>query len=80
MVPNEKANRTADCLERISRLMTCVTKTVQRGLSAVETGCERWNIKTNENKTQAIYSYRCRPPEAHLTLSGRNIGLDGDRT
>jgi hypothetical protein len=36
--------------------------------------CERWNIKINEDKTQAIYlSCRLRPPEAHLTLNGQNI-------
>jgi hypothetical protein len=35
---------------------------------------ERWNIKINEDKTQAIYfSHRFRPPEAHLTLSEGNI-------
>jgi hypothetical protein len=36
--------------------------------------CERWNIKINEDKTQAIYfSHRLRPFEAHFTLNGRNI-------
>jgi hypothetical protein len=36
--------------------------------------CERRNIKISEDKTQAIYfSHRRRPPESHLTLSGRNI-------
>jgi hypothetical protein len=49
-----------------------VLRKLQQGLSAVETWCEQWNIKINEDKSQAIYfsSYR---PEAHLTLSGRNI-------
>jgi hypothetical protein len=43
-------------------------------LSAIETWCERWNIKINEDKTQAIYfSRRLRPPETYLTLNGRNI-------
>jgi predicted transcriptional regulator len=47
---------------------------MQRGLSAIETWCERWNIKINEDKTQAIFfSHRIRTPEAHLTLNGRNI-------
>jgi hypothetical protein len=46
----------------------------QRGLSAIETWCERWNIKVNEDKTQATYfPHKLRPPEAHLTLNGRNI-------
>jgi hypothetical protein len=35
---------------------------------------ECWNIKTNEDKAQAInFSHRLRPPEAHLALNGRNI-------
>jgi hypothetical protein len=34
--------------------------------------CERWNIKINEDKTQAIYfSQQRRPPDS--TLNGRNI-------
>jgi hypothetical protein len=42
---------------------------LQRGLSAVETWCERWDIKLNEDKTQAIYfSHRFRLSDAH----GRN--------
>jgi hypothetical protein len=40
----------------------------------METWCERWNIKINEDKIQGIYSYRSRcPPVSHLTLNGRNI-------
>jgi hypothetical protein len=51
-----------------------VLRNLQRGLSAIETWCERWNIRINEDKTQAIYfSHRLRPPEAYLTLNGRNI-------
>jgi hypothetical protein len=35
---------------------------------------ERCNIKTNKDKTQAIYfSHRIRSPESLLTLNGRNI-------
>jgi hypothetical protein len=35
---------------------------------------ECWNIKINEDKTQAInFSQRLTPPEAHLTLNGQNI-------
>jgi hypothetical protein len=46
------------------------TEKLQRDLSAIE----HWNIKINEDKTQAIYfSHKLRPPEAHLTLNGRNI-------
>jgi hypothetical protein len=51
-----------------------VLRKLQRGLSAIETWCEHWNIKINEDKTQAIYySQRLRLPEAYLTLNGRNI-------
>jgi hypothetical protein len=51
-----------------------VLRKLQRGLRAIETWCERWNIKINEYKTQAIYFFhQLRPPEAHLTLNGRNI-------
>jgi hypothetical protein len=51
-----------------------VLRKLQRGLSAIGTWCERWNIKINEDKTQAIYfSHRIRLPEAYLTLNERNI-------
>jgi hypothetical protein len=47
---------------------------LQRGLSSMETWCEHWNIKINEDKTRGIYFSRSRrPPESHLTLNGRNI-------
>jgi hypothetical protein len=40
----------------------------------METWCERWNIKINEDKTRGIYFSRSRrSPESRLTLSGRNI-------
>jgi hypothetical protein len=36
--------------------------------------CERWNIKTNEDKTQTIYfSHRYRPVEAFLVLKVRQV-------
>jgi hypothetical protein len=36
--------------------------------------CERWNIKINEDKTQAIYfTHRNRPPDSLLMLNGQNI-------
>jgi hypothetical protein len=51
-----------------------VLRKLQRGLSAIETWYEHWNIKINNDKTQATYfSHRLRPPDAHLTLIGRNI-------
>jgi hypothetical protein len=51
-----------------------VLRKLQRGLSAIETRCERCSIKINKDKTQAIYlSHRFKPPEAHLTLNRRHI-------
>jgi hypothetical protein len=42
--------------------------------AAIETWCEHWNIKINEDKTQVIYfSYRHGPVGIHLTLKGWNI-------
>jgi hypothetical protein len=65
------ANNT--CIYATDRKEVYVLRKLQRGLSAIETWCERWNIKTNEDKTQAIFfSHRLRPLEAHLTLNGRN--------
>jgi hypothetical protein len=51
-----------------------VLRKLQRGLSAIETWCERWNININKDKTQDIYfSHRLRPPEVHHILNGQNI-------
>jgi len=51
-----------------------VLRKLQRGLTSLESWCERWNIKTNEDKPRAIYfSHRRRPLEAHLTLKGGHI-------
>jgi hypothetical protein len=36
-----------------------IFRKLQRGLSLMEAWCERWNIKLNEDKTQAIY-FSCR--------------------
>jgi hypothetical protein len=49
-----------------------IVRNLQRGLSSMETWCERWNIKINEDKTRGIYFSRCRrPPESRLTLNGK---------
>jgi hypothetical protein len=54
--------------------MSYVPRKLHRDLSAIETWCERLNIKINEDKTKAIYfSHRFRPPETHLTLNVPNI-------
>jgi hypothetical protein len=51
-----------------------VLNKLQRGLTAVGSWCQRWNIKINEGKTQAIYfSKRRRMPGDDLQLIGRNI-------
>jgi hypothetical protein len=47
---------------------------LQRGLTAIGSWCQHWNIKINEGKTQTIYfSRRRRLPEDDLQLNGRNI-------
>jgi hypothetical protein len=52
-----------------------VFRKLQRGLSGNETWCERWNLKINKDKTQAIY-FSHRLSHRHrliLTLNGRKI-------
>jgi hypothetical protein len=62
------------CVYATDRKEGYVLRKLQRGLSATETWCERWNIKINEDKIQPIYfPHRLRPPGAHLRLNGRNI-------
>jgi hypothetical protein len=44
-----------------------ILRKLQRGLIAVETWLERWNIKIEADKTQTIFfPHILRPPEAHL--------------
>jgi hypothetical protein len=51
-----------------------VLNTLQRGLNAVGSWCQRWNIKINEGNTQAIYfARRHRMPRDAVQLNGRNI-------
>jgi hypothetical protein len=51
-----------------------VPRKLQRGLASMESWCERWNIKLNEDATQAIYfSHRRKPVKAFLTLKGRQV-------
>jgi hypothetical protein len=62
------------CLYATDRKDGFVVRKLQRGLSSMETCCELWNIKINEDQTRGIYFSRSRrPPESHLTLTGRNI-------
>jgi hypothetical protein len=46
---------------------------LQRGLTAVNSRCERWNIKINEVKTQAIYFSRSLRVLDVLQRNGRSI-------
>jgi hypothetical protein len=51
-----------------------VLSKLQRGLTAVGSWCQRWNMKINEGKTQAIYfSKRGRMHGDDLQLNGQNI-------
>jgi hypothetical protein len=62
------------CIYVTDRKEGCVLRKLQRGLIAMETWCETWNITINEDKTQTIYfSHRRRPVEAHIELKGRKI-------
>jgi hypothetical protein len=64
------------CLYATERKESFVVRKLQRELNSMETWCERWNSKTNEDKTQGIYFSRSRQrPDSHLTLNGRNIPL-----
>jgi hypothetical protein len=67
------------CLYATERKEGYVLRKLQRGLDAIETWCECWNIKINEDKTQAIYfSHRIRAPKCSLTVNGRNIPFVND--
>jgi hypothetical protein len=60
------------CLYATDRKEGFIVRKLQRGLSSMETWCERWNIKVNEDKTRGIYFFRsCRPPESRLILNGK---------
>jgi hypothetical protein len=62
------------CIYATDRKEGYALRKLQRGLSAIETWCERLNIKANTDKTHAIYfSHRLGPRKAHLTLNGQNI-------
>jgi hypothetical protein len=62
------------CLYATNRKEGFILRKLQRGLSSMETWCERCNVKSKEEKTQEIYfRRRSGPPEFHLTLNGWNI-------
>jgi hypothetical protein len=59
------------CLYATERKEVYVSRKVQRGLNSMSTRCERWYIKFNEDKTQAIYfSHQRRHPDSLLILNG----------
>jgi hypothetical protein len=45
-----------------------VLRKLQRYFPSMVSWCERWNMKINEDKDQAIYFSRRGPDEAYLTL------------
>jgi hypothetical protein len=62
------------CLYATDRKEGYILKKIQRGLDSMAAWCERWNIKINEDKTQAIYfTHQNRLPASLLMLNGRNI-------
>jgi hypothetical protein len=63
------------CIHAIDRKESYVLTKLQRGLSAIDTWCERWSIKDEVNTQAIFFSHRLRPPEDHLTLNGRNMPL-----
>jgi hypothetical protein len=59
--------------EKYERRVLCK---LQRGLTAVNSWRERWNIKMNEGKPQAIYFSRRRSVTDYvLQLNGQNISF-----
>jgi len=64
------------CVYARDRKEGYVLRKLQRDFTAMETWCDRWNIKINEDKTQYIhFSHRRGPVEVHLKLIGRNTPL-----
>jgi hypothetical protein len=62
------------CIYAIEKHERRVLCKVQRGLTAVKSWCERWNIKINEWNTQTIYFVRrLGVPEDVSQLNGRDI-------
>jgi hypothetical protein len=56
------------CIYTIDRKEVYVPRKLQRSHTSMESWCEHWNIKINEDNTQVIYfSHRRRPVEAYLT-------------
>jgi hypothetical protein len=61
------------CVYATERKEGYILRKLQRGLYSRAEWSKRWSIKTNEDKTHAIYfSHRIRPPESFFTLNGQN--------
>jgi hypothetical protein len=64
------------CLYATEHKEDYVLRKLQRGLNSMTAWCKQWNIKINEEKTQAIYfSHRIKPSDTLLTLNGYNISF-----
>jgi hypothetical protein len=62
------------CLYATERKDGYVLRRIQHELNSMATWCEHWNIKTNQDKTRAMYFiHRNRPPDSLLKLNARNI-------
>jgi hypothetical protein len=62
------------CLYVIECKERHVLRNFQCELGSMQAWCKCWNIRINEDKTQALYfSHRIGPPESLLTLNGWNI-------
>jgi hypothetical protein len=62
------------CLYATDRKEGFCGRKLERGLTSMETWCERWNIRINEDMTQGVYfSHSRRSPESYLTLNEINI-------
>jgi hypothetical protein len=62
------------CIYTSDRKVGYILRKLQRGLTSVDSWCERWNVKINEDKSQIIYfSHRQRAIVAYVTLKGRHI-------
>jgi len=62
------------CIYTTDRKEGYVLRKLQRDLASMESWCERWNTKINEDKTLAVYfSHWRRLVEAYLTVKGRHI-------
>jgi hypothetical protein len=62
------------CIYAIEKHERHILRKLQRGLTVVNSWCERWNIKVNEAKSQANYfSRRLIVPDDVPQLNGRHI-------